>query len=260
MKLTFDGGGDHGYRSDLERRVAEEMTALGVTWRYEVPVRLPGVLDLRYLPDFVIDEAKPDLLLPAWVECKPMQMLYTLRDVLGVTRRVGEYFKDDVSVEGLTSTDLHDRDLGELAKPKRLAELSGLDVLLVGAVQGTNSLSALLTPTGCVLSRQHPLVNQRGLQRQAERDEKHARWERESRERMAAYETERAAKARSESAGRAEVVASWVANLAGATPRFASSCYGCGSTGIDGYIYRVAYMNGTEGWQRVCRPCRARTT
>lgn len=257
MRFTFDGGGEHGFRSDLERKVSEELTRLEVRWRYEVPVQLPGGIQVMYLPDFVIDEAKPDLALPAWVECKPMQMLYNLRDTLGVTRKVGEYFKDDVTVDGLSSADLHDRDLAELAKPKRLAELTGLDILLVGSVQATTSLSVLLTASGCVLSRRHPFVNQRGVARQRERDEKRAQWAVDRDRLIAEWESERQKRVTQETELRAAHVRQSVRNITGIGPRYSSSCYLCRRNGTDGLIYRVPFTNGTEGWQRVCATCRA---
>lgn len=149
MKITFDGGTDHAFRSALERAVAAELDRLGVSWSYEVAVSLPTGR-VNYLPDFTINVDASHFGLPRWVECKPQQQIYTLRDVTGVTRRAGEYFKADVTVEGLTAAHLVDYDLQELAKPKRLAELSGEPVLVVGGVQGTSSLSALLTEDGVV--------------------------------------------------------------------------------------------------------------
>lgn len=254
MKITFEGGSDHSFRSQLEREVATEMDCLGIAWRYEVAVTLPGNTSIAYLPDFTIDVDASHLGVPGWIECKPQQMLYTLRDITGVTRRAGEYFKADVTVDGFTAADLLAREQTELAKPKRLAELSGQPVLVIGGVQGTNSLSVLLTETGAVFSRTNPFVNQRGVAKANEQ----ARRAVETAERMALWQKERDERTARETALRTGIVTFCVRDLTGMAVRFASACVGCREQGVDGAIYRVPYTDGSERWERVCVPCRSK--
>lgn len=254
MRITFDGSSDDTFRSHLERQVAGELTRLGVSWRYEVAVSLPGRSFIPYLPDFTIDVDAAHLGIPTWVECKPQQMLYTLRDVTGVTRRAGEYFKADVTVEGITAADFVAQDQAELAKPKRLAELSGQPVLVVGGVQGTNSLSVLLTESSAVFSRTNPFVNQRGVQRAQEQ----ARRAAESEARMAVWEKQRQEREARDQTMRDQIVAFAVRNLDGMLPRFASPCLGCRTHGTEGQVYRVPYSDGVERWERICLRCCAK--
>lgn len=251
MRITFDGSSDGTFRSRLEREVSEELTRLQVTFAYERPVELAGGQRVHYLPDFTIDAAPDHLELPLWVECKPQQMLYAVRDALGVTRRAGEYFKTDVTVEDVKATDLLRMEFAELAKPKILAELTGESVLVLGAVQGTSSLSLLMEPDGIRFSRSHPVVNQRGVQKAQEREERDeryraqaAQWQREWQERQAKALEERKTTIR-------QIVTLYPSQ----PPRFFSSCFGCGQVGQDGLIYRVL-VSGNTRWVRVCDVCR----
>ena len=84
------------FRSHLEVLVAQELDEHGVNWDYERFVTLPNGPQVRYLPDFTINSANPALQLPQWVEAKPQQFLYDLRDLLGVTRRNGERFSGEI--------------------------------------------------------------------------------------------------------------------------------------------------------------------
>lgn len=255
MRITFDGSGDSAYRSQLEREVAAELDRLDVAYSYELAVTLPDRPRIPYLPDFTIEADASHLGLPRWIECKPQQMLYTLRDVTGVTRRAGEYFKTDVNVEGLKAQDLMVREMEELAKPKRLAELSGDDVLLVGGVQGTSTLSVLLTPTGAVFSRSHVFVNQRGHERALAKAAREERWRQDAEVRQREYQ-ERVKHEMEQRAGLRLVNAQhFVTRLSPQTPRFASSCYLCEQPGTDGGIYKARYSTGLERWERLCASC-----
>lgn len=259
MRITFDGGDDHDFRSNLERDVARELDAHGVQWRYEVAVTLPdGRPVRRYLPDFTIDEAIHELQLPAWVECKPQQMLYELRDALGVTRRAGEYFQTDVHVEGVDGATMRSRGFDELWKPKALAELTGLAVLIVGGVQGTNKLTVEMRPDEIVFSRTHPFANWRGYLRAIERERAQIEHER----RMAEWrrqDAERAAKMARERADRATRLTDFVRRTVAAhtryTPRFASTCIRCDAYGDTGGLYRVRLSDLHERWVRICPAC-----
>ena len=258
MRITYDSRESDGFRSLLERKVADELDTQGVQWRYEVPVSVPDGRRIPYLPDFVIDEARDELMLPTLVECKPQQMLYDMRDALGVTRRAGEYFVDDVHVEGVTPQKLRDAGLVELAKPKALAQVTGQDVLIVGAVGGTRTLTATMSADAITFSRSHPFVNWRGVVQARERERRYAeereRWEAISRDnaiRSAAMEQsrgERLTRAR-------EAAARVMATHKRLAPRFASPCNVCGEDRSDnGGLYRVQ-TEYSERWIRICATC-----
>jgi hypothetical protein len=257
VKITFEGHADEHFRSALERRVADELDRLSVPYTYELAVTLPNFGPVPYLPDFTIEVDSSHLDLPRWVECKPQAMLYTLRDVTGVTRRAGEYFETDVTVEGVTAGHLVELDLKELAKPKRLAELSGDEVLVIGDVGRTKSLTALLTPDTIMFSRHNRFVNQRGVELTEQRAQREAAW----RER-AEIERQRYEQARAQAEAEREKNL-WVALRAvlstgvQAFPRYASSCAGCQQVGDNGMIYKVR-LGTTERWIRICPACKMR--
>lgn len=261
MRITFDGGSEAGgFRSALERKVADELDRHGVAWRYEVPIDTPDGRRMSYLPDFTIDDSRDELQLPAWVECKPQQMLYDLRDALGVTRRAGEFFSTDVHVEGVTPRNLRDMGLAELAKPKTLADATGLGVLVIGTVSGTRTMSALMLPGRITFSRSHPFVNWPGVmaarRREQERlaaQERFATWRRDLERAQRDAElarAERLAKARS-------AAAQIIHTHRRYTPQFASTCNVCAANhGRDGGLYRVQ-TQFNERWIRVCPLCEA---
>lgn len=258
MKITFQGGDeDNVYRSRLEREVAQEMTRLGIAWSYEMKVELPGGRTVPYLPDFTLFDAPDELEMTVWVECKPQQMLYQLRDATGVTRRAGEYFKADVIVEGITSADLMDMGLDELAKPKRLAELSRFPLLVVGGVGGTNKLSVCMHHDQIVFSRSHPFVNQRGVELRAERENRAEERRQEAERWRAEYERKERERQEGQGAIRSQNVRNIIQRFTGVAPRFASRCHGCLTHGEDGKVYRVRFDDRTERWERICEACEA---
>lgn len=260
MKITFEGVAPHGFRSQLERDVAAELDRHAVEWRYEVRVILPGGVQPMYLPDFTIDAAPDALRLPAWVECKPQQMLYDLRDTLGVTRRAGEYFEDDVTVEGVDAAAMRAYDIAELWKPKRLAELSGEDILVVGGVARTRTLTATMRPDGVVFSRSHPFANWPGHQKRIEQERQRRYWAEESQRQREQWEAQQQARELAAQAERRRSVAAIVAHFKPIEPRFASGCHGCGRHGSDGGVYRPTFNDGAERWVRICPSCEAAAT
>lgn len=176
-------------RSKLEVRCARFLDHLSVPWEYEVPVEIDG-RRIAYLPDFHIDARNPHGLSlleigwghAPWIEVKPQEFIYLLRDHLGVAERSNEFV--EVSAKELRADDIE-----ELWKPKRLAEMTDSDVLVVGQVDKDRTLSATMTAEGIDFRIDHPFVNYRGVmkrrEKERERAEWQARWERDRRERQA---------------------------------------------------------------------------
>lgn len=193
-------GGD-SYRSALEARVGDELRSLGLIVEFEKRTDFA----VYYLPDFTITGAFENDTCAAhyaetmdayeargglgrtfkWVEAKPQDFLYTVRDDLGVKRKVGEYFKGAVNWP-CTSDDFlrkHrkvEQAFRELWKPKKLAEKSGENVLVVGRVGGTQSLTILMTPTAAIFERNHPIANWPYWMADAERQRQQERYEQQS--------------------------------------------------------------------------------
>lgn len=272
--MRIEWQGSHradGFRSALEGQVASELDHLGVTYLYEEPwTRESDGYRPRYLPDFTVEAASTALDLPRWIEVKPMQQLYDLRDVTGFTRRVGEHFTGSPEYAGITALDLRDRfGVPELWKPKMLAEVAAAEigselwphrpaVLCIGKVGGTASLSIEMRADSIVFCRSHPLVNQVGVKRRVERErqrkEAEILWQRreaERQERLHQFEAER--KARQQQ--RKRDVAAVLAFPDGAAPRFASPCYGCDRTTDRGTRHHVEYSDGSKRWTVVCHEC-----
>lgn len=173
--------GDTLFRSALEAKVAQQLDKLGVNWAYEQPV--DGTTG--YLPDFTITEAPEHLHLPRWVEVKPAELLYAVRDHLGHPERF-----EGTQTSTLDSTGMRDAQLTEVWKPKRLAEITGKAVLVVSAINRNRTLSILLLSDRIELSRAHPAVNHRQVLLDRERDEREAQWRAEADQRQAARDAE----------------------------------------------------------------------
>lgn len=243
------------FRSRLEAEIAAELDAHEVKWTFEQPVILESGRQIRYLPDFTIHDAPEELELPAWVEGKPQQFLYDLRDTLGVTRRVGEYFTEDVVVEGTDADELTRLHIEELWKPKLLAELSGSAVLVVGGVGGTNKLSVEMRADSIVFSRTHKFVNWRGHQRTIERAAQRAKWAEQAEIRRRQYDAERKEQEEWRSAEQRIFNEAFVAEVQTGDrlrPRFGGPCTICGvyaPTDAAG-LYRVH-----DRWVVACNGC-----
>lgn len=180
------------FRSALEAKVAEQLDALTVEWKYEVPAHQamawllgPHQNDppqVPYLPDFLIIDAPDYLQLPTWVEVKPSELLYAVRDHVDCPERF-----DDIRRSGITGQEMYSANLDEIWKPKRAAEIYQHDVLVVSEINRTRTLSILLTSTHVELSKCHPAVNHRELVRKQEQErlaaERQAEWERREAER-----------------------------------------------------------------------------
>lgn len=241
------------FRSHLEVLVAQELDEHGVNWDYERFVVLPDGPQVRYLPDFTINNANLDLQLPQWVEAKPQQFLYDLRDVLGVTRRHGERFSGEIRHENVTAKNLQDLLVQELWKPKRLAELTGKSVLIVGTVGGTSSLSIEMFPDSIQFSRQHPFVNWLGIQKAKERERKRLELEAEAAERQRAWheqqELNRQAMAR-------QLQETLQFKHLGPT-KWNRGCFGCGTfvQAGSGSLRKAKFTDGTSEWRVLCSSC-----
>ena len=241
------------FRSHLEVLVAQELDEHGVNWDYERPVVLPRGPEVRYLPDFTINSADHALQLPQWVEAKPQQFLYDLRDVLGVTRRHGERFSGEIRHENVTSKNLQDLLVKELWKPKRLAELTGKSVLVVGTVGGTSSLSIEMCADSIRFSRQHPFVNWLGIQKSQERERKRLQWQVETAERQRVWQEQQEQKR--------QVMVRQVRETLqfkhfGPT-KWNRGCFGCGTfvQAGNGSLRKAEFTDGSHEWRVLCSSC-----
>jgi hypothetical protein len=258
--IRFDGEDESSrFRSRLENEIAGELDSLDIHYAYELPwVREFDGYSPRYLPDFTIEpsERTAELEIPRFIEGKPQQFIYDLRDTLGVTRRAGERFIIPVRVENADHRRIKDIGIEELWKPKLLAEVSGEAVLVCGRVGGTSALSVEMRPTEILFSRSHPFVNQVGLRQRLEREENQRYWAAETKRRDAERAAEAAKRATEMAAQRTALRASIIAGtIRSVEPKFASRCSGCGSYGEDGRARLCATTDGGQAWFRLCVKC-----
>ena len=260
MHIEFSGPahGDHGFRSRLELEVAGELDELFVDWSYEQPVILPDGHSPRYLPDFTIHSADEELELPSWVEAKPQQFLYDIRDTLGVTRRAGEKFHNPVTVGPIEHDTIKSMGIEELWKPKLLAEITGESVLVVGGVGGNSKLSVQMNPTTIEFRRDHPFVNWPGVLKRREADQRreesklrHEQYLREREERQAEWETRHTSGLHRNF----DLIRKVQVHKDCGPPRFESPCCGCNLGTMTGTLYRVELVGGGSRWMVVCAAC-----
>lgn len=166
------------FRSVLEANVAMELTRMGVEWGYEIPAHKamaiigpswkPDPPPVYYLPDFTILRA-PTWRMdpPSFLEVKPATLLHAVREYVGCEPGFTDDREYPVDWEGL-----RDAGLDEIWKPKRLAELYDVNVLVVSKINGVRTLSLLARPDRIVLSKQHPLVNHRAVTLREKREER----------------------------------------------------------------------------------------
>lgn len=243
MRIRFEGDRDERFRSALEQQTADELDHLGVGWQYREAVILGDETKLRYRPSFTISKAPGYLQLPPWVDCVEQGLLYDLRDLLNVTQTAGEYFHEDVIVEGADAVILQDHSMEPLAKPKQLAEHVGGEILVLGCVRGNNRLSVLMRERSIVFSRYHPFVNHPGyIKRQ---------------QKQAARENYRLEQERLQNEKRNEIAQIIDASTVGIVPKFVSKCYGCPDRSQTGLVWGRDTPSGTR-WVRVCPECRVR--
>ncbi len=220
------------FRSGLEARVAEALDDFGALWLYEEPSGYP----VNYLPDFTIIQATTDLELPQWVEVKPADLLYAIRD----RARLDERFEEPVRLD-LTSSDLSRSGFGEAAKPKALAEASGQSVLVVSALNRHRTIAAIMAPDHMVLTRSHPAVCWKQVLKDADRERERIRWEAEAEQRRLEREAEDLDRRR-------QIVEYARAN--GRPARFGGACWICHEMKPADDL--IVFHNG-ERWGGTCR-------
>lgn len=255
------------FRSRLEQDIADELDALDIDWEYERPVVLPDGTSLRYLPDFSIGDFNEWMHpgpLPKWIEGKPQQFIYDLRDSLGVTRRYGDRFEGTVDVPGVDSEQLRQRHIEELWKPKRLAEITGQVVLVVGGVGGMNRLSCEMHADRITFCRDNWIVNYKGHEMRQEREQRRresaaaaARWRAEQEERERQYEQQRDAAEAERRAGRGRELKVIMSYLPTGANRHAGRCPGCDAHVEPqmGQLRCVPLTGGGSRWFVVCATC-----
>jgi len=271
--LTHEPG---EYRSHLEQQIADELAAHSIDVSYELPVEWPaGVRAPGYVPDFyvhpvqtVFDALGPDPLpLPRWIEGKPSQMMYALRDDLGVTRQHGAYFAGTIDVPEVDAAMLWKRDHRELFKPKRLAEIMGEPVWVVGGVGGKDQLSMTMLPDRILFHRDNWFVNWPGYKRRIEREESRQRaeieraaWQERRDEYERQYEAQRAQQERDRAA---QADAQW--GIVRSHPivgsnKFDKACFRCGVVVglMCGNLRKVSQQGGGHVWVTTCHDCERR--
>ena len=261
MTTDWEDWKGRDYVSELERSVARELDEAGVSFVYEQQVVLADGTSPKYLPDFTIIEAPQALRLPEYVEVKPQSFLYELRDLLGVTRMHGERFREDISVDGGKTTSQHlekyadpKSSIWELFKPKRLAEVTNRSVLVVGNVQGTNSLSVLMRSDSIVFSREHPFVNSTGEQRKAERIAANERWRAQEAERQQQRQRDALTYAAA-TQKRTSEIAAWAAQPRKAA-KFDGVCSACNQKRSKDHL-SVVILSSLGGYGLLCVGCRS---
>lgn len=245
------------FRSQLEIKVASELDHQGVKWEFESPAVLPDGRIPRYLPDFTIRQAREELDLPLWLECKPQEFLYSLRDLLGITRQYGERFAGDIACRNVSSEHLKSLYVAELWKPKMLAELTGESVLIVGTVGGTSSLSVQMTKDEIKFSRSHPFVNWIGIKKAKERKERELRWKAEAEQRQRQWQLDKLER-EAEFLERKKIIYQRALKAKHLGPtKFDKHCCACEQPVYagTGSLRKILYANNASKWQVICPDC-----
>lgn len=236
------------FRSALEAKVAEQFDKLGVGWKYEVPAHealswMQGAYEDEppqinwYLPDFTIIDGPEYLELPLWVEVKPPELLYAVREYVGC-----EELFEGIHKAAATAKQMHDAQLTEAWKPKRLAEITERNVLVVSAINRNRTLSVLMLPDRVELSRSHPVVCHRQLLRDRAREEREAQW-------RAEWERQQAEREEQTRAWREQVID--YARIHGKPARFDGWCQICSQGQAASSL--VVYQASDGRWAAVCR-------
>lgn len=250
------------FRSHLELAVAKELSALDVFWDYEAcpwclrtvrPVESPPRRcpctggPVNYLPDFRILIADAALGLPQWVEVKPAELLYAVRDAVGLPEDLGGEEHAVVT----TSERWSKSDVAEIHKPLALAENTGKSVLVVSAINRHRTLSVLCVRGGMILSKWHPAVNWKGHQHRVAQEENRRRWATEHAEREQRWAAEEA-KRQTNRREAAAYMRRLAAMETGRPARYDGLCYVCSThrEADELLLYRVQ-----DRWVGVCRPC-----
>lgn len=241
--------GEYVMRSKLEVNMALTLTDFGVEWEYE---RATG-FDLHYLPDFKITSLWPNLglgphrELAAWVEVKPQDMLYAIRDHC----KVEELFPiGEKRVVRTTAFDLQEAGVEELWKPKRLAELSGHQVLICATANRSHTLSVTATETSLIFDRDHPFVCAKGHARRVERERQRRAWREQYERERAERDAIDAARAADRLKALRHIATTWRESKA----RYAGRCDACRDEFLAEHL---TLMRGpmAQQWAPLCGPC-----
>ena len=245
------------FRSQLEVLVASELTACGVDWSYESPVILRDGRRCPYLPDFLINKANADLELPKWIECKPQQFLYDLRDTLDLTRRYGDKFNTPIELEGCNAQELKNLEVQEIWKPKRLAELTGESVLVVGGVGRVQTLTIQMNAESITFSRTNPFVNWKGVEQQKERAARDAQYREQAAQRQAEYEAAAEARKLKQIQRRTNLLLHVRQAKPRGSNRYESQCCDCGATVPEriGSLRSVLFADQSSRFFVLCPKC-----
>ena len=239
--------GEHVMRSKLEVNMAMTLTEFGVAWDYERPTGQ----DLHYLPDFTILNTPNHLGLGTggaeWVEVKPQEMLYALRDHC----KVEELFPiGEQRVVDITAFDLGQAGVEELWKPKRLAELTGRQVLMCATANRSHTLSVIATETSLVFDRNHPFVCAKGHARRVERARQRQAWREQYERERAQRDAVDAARAADRLKALRHIATEWRESKA----RYAGRCEACRGEFLAEHL---TLMRGPmpQQWAPLCGPC-----
>lgn len=236
----------HRYDSTLEYNVKLGLDRMGLVMGRDFMhhAQVDGVY--YYEPDFTIYRAPDEFEFPQYIEVKPAEALYALRDRWNLPERF-----DGVEEFWMTQDDVR-KVVPELAKPKRLAEETGCEVLVTSKLWGTQTLSATIGPELVTLERRHPGVNWRGHEKRVKRQidqiywaKQHAEWK----ENAAAREAE----ALAATVERLRDVRDFFAaqTLVGAL--FGGKCWQCNRWRDPEHLYRAADKTSDGRWALICR-------
>lgn len=227
-------------RSGLEVTVAQTLDQLGVDWLYEAPAPVAG-----YIPDFTIVAARPDMQLTRWLEVKPADLLYEVRNIFGLPELL-----DGSPITVYATVDrMHELHIQEIHKPQRLAAATGEDVLVVSALNRTSTLSITCHGDRLTFSKWHPAVNWRAVEKRRREAAERARYRAESAARQASWDREQAARA----AERLKRLRYLISNHKQIMPaKFPSACHGCLASKDAGDL--VLYRPADE-WVPICLRC-----
>ena len=239
--------GEYVMRSKLEVNMALTLTEFGVAWDYERPTGQ----ELPYRPDFTILGTPNHLGLgqgaARWIEVKPQEMLYALRDHCKVEELfpIGE--QRHVTI---TAFDLSEAGVEELWKPKRLAELTDEQVLICAAANRSHTLSVLATPTELIFDRDHPFVCAKGHAKRVERDLQRKAWREQYERERAEREAIDVARAADRLKALSHIATTWRESKA----RYAGRCESCRDEFLPEHL---TLMRGpmAQQWAPLCGPC-----
>jgi hypothetical protein len=229
----------HKYDSTLEYNVKVGLERMDLVMGRDFGHhhRVQGVK--YYEPDFTIYRAPEEFEFPAYIEVKPADALYELRDHFGLPERfttVEEFWMTEAMLNEVVD---------ELWKPKRLAEQTGCEVLVTSKVNGNSTLSAILGPETVTLNRLHPGVNWPGHKDRVKRQLDDIYW--------ANKNAERVAQQRAEEAQRIRHLREFFAAVGLVDALYPGTCWECDQWREPVDLYRAARKTDDGRWALTCR-------